>query len=366
VDQTAAAIGRDGPAWREVIGRLANKWEDVAGDLLAPLRWPKHPLELAKFGLRAFRSAWSLAHDRFDDELARALFAGCSGHIMMPLDHQLTAAFGIVLCASGHAVGWPFAKGGAQRVSDALASYLQSLGGQIVTGVRVESLDDLPPAKAVLCDVTPKQLLKIAGERLPTDYRRQLARYRYGMGAFKVDWALNAPIPWRNAKCMRAGTLHLGGTIEEIAQGERDAWEGRVPQKPLVIFAQQSLFDPTRAPLGAHTAWGYCHVPNGCTEDMTDRIEAQVERFAPGFRKSILARHTMSPAQLETHNPNIVGGDINAGVPDLRQMIARPTRRLYATPTKGLYICSAATPPGGGVHGMCGFFAAKMALEREF
>ncbi len=366
VDQTAAALGHDGPAWREVVGPLAQKWDDVAGDLLAPLRWPKHPLDLARFGLQGLRSAWSLGQSRFQGEAAKALFAGCAGHIMMPLDHNLTAAFGIVLNALGHAVGWPVAKGGAQRLADALASYLRSRGGEIVTGVRVESLDDLPPAKAVLCDVTPQQLLKIAGDKLPPGFRRRLERYRYGMGVFKVDWALSGPVSWRNPQCLRAGTLHLAGTMEEIAKGERDAWEGRAAEKPLVIFAQQSLFDPTRAPAGCHTAWGYCHVPSRSSVDMTERIEAQVERFAPGFRKLILGRHTMSPAQLEAHNPNIVGGDINGGVPDLRQMVARPTRRLYGTPVKGLYLCSAATPPGGGVHGMCGFFAAQMALEKEF
>ena len=366
VDKTAAALGHDGRAWRELIGPLADKWDEVAGDLLAPLRWPKHPVDLAKFGLQALRSASSLAHDKFQNAAAKALFAGSAGHIMMPLDHHLTAAFGIVLNASAHAVGWPVAKGGAQRVADALSSHLMSLGGQIITGTRVESLDQLPPAKAVLCDLTPRQFLRVAGDKLPSTFRRQLQRYRYGLGAFKVDWALNGPIPWRNPQCLRAGTLHVGGTIEEIAKGERDAWEGRTADRPLVIFAQHSVFDPTRAPAGCHTAWGYCHVPNGSTEDMTERIEAQVERFAPGFRKLILARHTMNPAQLEAHNPNIVGGDINAGVPNLRQLIARPTRRLYGTPVKGLYICSAATPPGGGVHGMCGYFAAKMALEREF
>ena len=366
VDKTAAALGHDGPVWREVIGSLAEKWDEVAGDLLAPLRWPRHPVDMAKFGLQGLRSAWSLAQDKFQGAAAKALFAGCAGHIMMPLDHALTAAFGIVLNASGHAVGWPVVKGGAQRLADALASYLISLGGQIVTGARVESLDQLPPAKAVLCDVTPRQFLKIAGDKLPPAFRHQMERYRYGMGVFKIDWALSGPIPWRNPHCLCAGTLHLGGTIEEIAKGERDAWEGRAAEKPLVIFAQQSLFDPTRAPAGCHTAWGYCHVPNGSTEDMTERIEAQVERFAPGFRRLILARHTTNTAQLEAHNPNIVGGDINAGVPDLRQLVARPTRRLYGTPLKGLYLCSAATPPGGGVHGMCGYFAAKMALAREF
>lgn len=366
VDKTAAALGHDGPAWRDVIGPLAEKWGELVGDLLAPLRWPRHPVDMAKFGLQGLRSAWSLAHDKFNSTAARALFAGCAAHIMLPLEHHLTASFGLVLNASGHAVGWPVAKGGSQRLADALASYFTSLGGQIVTGTRVDSLDQLPPARAVLCDVTPRQFLKIAGDKLPSFFRRQLERYRYGLGAFKVDWALSGPVPWRNRQCLRAGTVHLGGTIEEIAQSERMPWDGHAAEKPFVIFAQQSLFDPTRAPSGCHSAWAYCHLPNGSTEDMTQRVEAQVERFAPGFRKLILARHTMNPAQLEAHNPNIVGGDINAGVPDLRQLVARPTRRLYATPVKGLYLCSAATPPGGGVHGMCGYFAAELALEREF
>lgn len=366
VDQTAAAIGQDGPAWRSLMSPLAEKWDELAGDLLAPMRWPKHPLQLTRFGVRALQSGLGLAKRNFGGAAARALFAGNCAHSMMPLEHGITASFGIILAATAHAVGWPFPKGGAQRLADALAAYFQSLGGQIVTGVEVESLDQLPPTNAILCDVTPRQLLKIAGSKLPARYRRQLERYRYGPGAFKIDWALSAPIPWRHPQCLRAGTLHIGGTIEEIACSEREMWQGRASERPFVLLAQHSLFDPTRAPVGAHTAWAYCHVPHGSQHDMTDAIEAQVERFAPGFRKLILARHTMNPAQLEDHNPNIVGGDINGGVPDLPQLMARPTRRLYATPVKGLFLCSAATPPGGGVHGMCGYFAAKMALERSF
>lgn len=366
IDKTAAALGRDGIEWKEVVGSLAEKWDDVAGDLLAPLRWPKHPVDLAKFGLSAFRSAWELAHSKFREDPSQALFAGCAGHIMLPLEHRLTAAFGIVLSATAHAVGWPYAKGGAQRLSDALASHLRSLGGEIVTGVRVQSLDDLPPAKAILCDVSPKNLARIAASRLPRDYVRRLEKYRHGPGAFKIDWALNGPVPWKYEQCLRAGTLHLAGTIDEIARSERAPWEGHVAEKPLVIFAQHSLFDPTRAPAGQHTAWAYCHVPNNCSEDMTDRVEAQVERFAPGFRNRIIARHTIRASNFEAVNPNIVGGDINDGVPDFRQMFTRPTWRTYATPAKGLYICSAATPPGGGVHGMCGFFAANLALRKEF
>ena len=366
IDSTAAALGRDGPAYRELVSPLANNWEAVAGDLLAPLRWPEHPLALARFGLNAFRSVRGLAESRFRLPWAKALLGGISGHIMMPLDKTMTASFGIVLAAAGHALGWPFAKGGAQRITDALCSHLRALGGDIVTGIRVASLDELPPARAVLCDITPRQLLCIAGDKLPSGYRRQLERYRYGSGAFKVDWALSAPVPWRNPQCLRAGTLHLGGGIDEIAASERAAWEGKVPERPFMIFAQPSLFDPTRAPAGAHTAWAYGHVPHGCAEDITDRIEAQVERFAPGFRKTIVARSVLKPPELETHNANIIGGDINGGIATFRQMVARPTLRLYATPAKGLYLCSSSTPPGGGVHGMCGFFAATLALKEQF
>lgn len=366
VDATAAALGTDGPAWRQLMSPLAQRWDELAGDLLAPLRWPKHPVALARFGLRALRPASSLARAAFRETSARALFAGCAAHSMLPLEHSASASFGIVLAATAHALGWPYARGGAQGFADALGSYLQSLGGHIVTGTEVHSLDDLPPAKAVLCDLTPRQLLKIAGEKLPLKFRRRLERYRYGPGAFKIDWALSGSIPWRDSKCLRAGTVHLGGTIEEIETSERAAWQGRAERPPYVLLAQHSLFDATRAPAGAHTAWAYCHVPNGSQCDMTNFIEAQVERFAPGFRKLVLARHTFSPSQLEEHNPNLIGGDINGGVPDLPQLLARPTRRLYATPVKDLYLCSAATPPGGGVHGMCGYFAAKMALERSF
>ncbi|MGH9524461.1 MAG: phytoene desaturase family protein [Terriglobales bacterium] len=366
LDATAAAIGHDGPAWRDLMSPLAQHWNELAGDLLAPLRWPRHPFALAKFGMNGVRSAWSVAQGRFFGGTAKALFAGNCAHCMMPLEHSLSASFGIILAATAHAVGWPFPKGGAQRLADALASYLSSLGGQIVTGVEVTSLDQLPPAKAVLCDLTPRQLLKIAGNKLPNAYCRKLEQYRYGPGVFKIDWALSAPIPWRDAQCLRAGTVHVGGTIEEIARSEREVWNGRPSERPFVLLAQHSLFDPTRAPSGRHTAWAYCHVPNGSEHDMTTAIESQVERFAPGFREVVLARHTMNASEMEAHNPNLIGGDINAGVPDLPQLLARPTRRLYSTPVKGLYLCSAATPPGGGVHGMCGYLAAKLALGKSF
>jgi phytoene dehydrogenase-like protein len=283
----------------------------------------------------------------------------------MPLNQTLTAAFGLILGILGHAVGWPMPRGGSQKIADALACYLRSLGGEIATSTWVESIDELPSARAVLFDITPHQLLRIAGHRLPAVYRRKLEGYRYGPGVFKVDWALDDPIPWKARECVRAGTVHLGGTLEEIAASERTMWEGKHPEKPYVLVAQQSLFDPTRAPEGKHTAWAYCHVPNGSTFDMTERIEAQIERFAPGFRDCILARSIKSPLDFEKYNPNYVGGDINGGIQDLRQLFTRPTFRLvpYSTPIKGLYICSSSTPPGGGVHGMCGYHAARAALK---
>jgi phytoene dehydrogenase-like protein len=284
---------------------------------------------------------------------------------MLPLEQPLSAAFGLILGAAGHAVGWPVPRGGAQRISDALASYFRSLGGKIVTGTRVESLDALPPTRTILCDVTPRQLLRIAGASLPPAYRRKLERYRYGVAAFKIDWALAGPIPWAAEACGRAGTVHLGATLAEVAAAERAPWQGKVADKPFVLLAQPSLFDRTRAPEGMHTAWAYCHVPNGSTVDMVERIEAQIERFAPGFRMLILARSVLPPLALERHNANLVGGDINGGVQDFWQLFTRPTRQLYTTPVKGLYLCSSSTPPGGGVHGMCGYFAAQAALRAE-
>ncbi|MGE0407401.1 MAG: phytoene desaturase family protein, partial [Candidatus Korobacteraceae bacterium] len=277
-----------------------------------------------------------------------------------------TSGFGLLLAAAGHAVGWPFPRGGARQIAHALASYLRSLGGKIETGLRVSSLDELPQADIVLCDISPRQLLAIAGSRIPEWYRRKLARYRYGPGAFKVDWALDGPIPWTAPACRRAGTLHLGGTLEEIAAWERCVWNGKLGnsrQRPFVLLAQHSLFDLTRAPAGKHTAWAYCHVPNGCTQDMLGRMEAQIERFAPGFRERILARSVLSPAALEAFNPNLIGGDFSGGAPSLSQLFFRPTAQMYRTGAKGLYLCSASTPPGGGVHGMCGYWAARWALE---
>jgi len=282
---------------------------------------------------------------------------------MLPLEHALTSAFALVLGGMAHIAGWVMPRGGAQRLTDALAAYLQSLGGEIVTNARVTSIDELPPARATLCDLSPRPFLRIAGQRLPASYRRQLERYRYGMGVFKLDWALDAPIPWRAEACRRAGTVHVGGTLDELSASERASWNGQIADRPFVLLTQPTIVDPTRAPAGRHTAWAYCHVPHGSDVDMRTRIEEQIERFAPGFRERILATSVMGPADLERHNANLVGGDIGAGVSDLRQVAARPTLRTYSTPVRGLYLCSASTPPGVGVHGMCGYLAARRALD---
>jgi phytoene dehydrogenase-like protein len=286
----------------------------------------------------------------------------------LPLEQQATAAFGLVLGILGHAVGWPLPRGGSQQIADALGRHLQSLNGEIVTGMPVKNIGELPPTRTILFDVTPRQLLKLAGDHLPAGYRRKLAYFRYGPGVFKIDLALDGPIPWRADACRRAGTVHVGGSLSEIAAGERAIWQGEHPDRPYVLVAQQSLFDSTRAPEGKHTVWAYCHVPNGSTIDMTERIETQLERFAPGFRDRILARSVKSPAALEAYNANYIGGDINGGVQDLRQQFTRPTVRLvpYSTPNKRIYLCSSSTPPGGGVHGMCGYFAARAVLRTVF
>ena len=365
VAATGRTLGEDFESYVRLMSPLVRDWGGLSVDLLGPLRLPKHPVALTRFGLLALRSASNLARAKFKGERARALFAGLAAHSMLPLERPLSAAFGLVLGVTGHAVGWPLPRHGSQSISDALASYLRSLGGEVITGRLIESIDELPPARAVLFDVTPRQFLRIVGETLPPSYRRRLGGYRYGPGVFKVDWALDGPVPWRAPEVARAATVHLGGTIDEIAASEQDVWDGGHADRPFVLLAQQSLFDSTRAPEGKHTAWAYCHVPNGSTLDMTDRIEAQVERFAPGFRDLILAKSAMSPTALEEYNPNYVGGDINGGIQDLGQLFSRPMLRPspYSTPRKGIYICSSSTPPGGGVHGMCGYHAARKALR---
>jgi phytoene dehydrogenase-like protein len=358
-------MGRDATAYRRLISPLVTNWAKVAPEILGPLRLPRHPLALAGLGLFAVWPATALARLVFRAERARAVFGGLAGHSMVALDQPVTAGFGLVMAASAHAVGWPLARGGSQAIAAALVRYFHLLGGEVATGVRVRSVDELPPARAVLFDVTSRQLLSIAGERLPAGYRRALERYRYGLGVFKIDWALNGPIPWKAAECFRAATIHLGGTLAQIADAERAVWHGQHPERPYIILVQPTLFDPSRAPEGKHTAWAYCHVPNGSTFDVTERIEAQIERCAPGFRDCILARHVMPPAAMEQHNANYIGGDINGGVQDMWQFYTRPTLRRvpYSTPAKELYLCSSSTPPGGGVHGMCGYFAARAALD---
>ena len=366
LDETARALGPDGNAWRRLFGPLVAGWDDLAPALLGPvLRVPRHPFRMAGFGVRAVWPAATLARTLFRTERARGLFAGLAAHAILPLEDPLTAAFGLVLGMSGHAVGWPLPKGGSQTIADALAALVRSHGGEIVTGAPVAALADLPPARATLFDITPRQLLAITGDRLPARYRRRLERYRYGPGVFKIDAALDGPIPWRAAECARAGTVHLGGTLAEVAAAESAVWRGGHPERPFVLVAQQSLFDATRAPVGQHTLWAYCHVPNGSTVDMTEPILGQIERFAPGVRDRILALTAHGPAALERRNANYIGGDIGGGANVVDQMIGRPAWRLdpYATPVPGTYLCSSSTPPGGGVHGMCGLLAAQSALK---
>jgi phytoene dehydrogenase-like protein len=365
LDAMVDGLGRDGAAYRSLMEPFLNRWEDLVHDSLRPIRMPRHPFFMARFGLHALRSVDGLVKGRFENDATRALFAAIAGHCMLPLDWKGTASFGMMLCVTGHAVGWPLARGGSRSISRALAAHLEELGGVIETDAPVHDVDELPSARAVLFDVTPRQFVRIAGRRLPDRYRRQLEAYRYGPGAFKVDWALSEPVPWTNPRCRETPVLHLAGGYDEVLASERAPWEGVHDAKPFVLFVQPSLFD-SRAPDGAHVGWAYCHVPHGSTADMTDAIEAQVERFAPGFRDTIVARHVMSPADLEDHNANMVGGDINAGAQDLRQLFFRPVPRWnpYVTPADGLYLCSASTPPGGAVHGMCGYHAANSALQR--
>lgn len=364
IDATAAELGVDGHPWLSLMEPLAKHWNEFAPDVLGPvLKIPNHPWLLARFGMNALLSAQSIA-SRFRSPRTRALFAGLAAHSFLALDEALSGAFGILMAVPAHAVGWPIARGGSQAITNALCSYLASLGGKVIASSRVDSLDALSDYELVLCDLTPRQLLAISGKRLTEGYKRQLESFRYGPGIFKVDYALNDPIPWRAQQCLRAATVHLGGTFEEIATSEKAVRSGNHADHPFVLLVQPTLFDPSRAPAGKHTAWTYCHVPNGSSVDMLSRIEDQIERFAPGFRDTVLARHVLSPARLEQMNANLVGGDISGGVIDLGQMLFRPTSKLYATSARNIYICSSSTPPGAGVHGMCGFHAAKTALAR--
>jgi phytoene dehydrogenase-like protein len=355
----------DDAAWTRFFAPLLGAWHELVPEVLGPvIHVPRHPIALARFGLPSLLSAKALASSLFSDCRARALFAGCAAHSVMPLEAPLSSAIGILLAAAGHTVGWPVARSGSQAITDALASYLQTIGGHLHLGEQVESLGDLPHAGLTFCDTSPGTLERIAGQRLTPSYRAGLRRFQHGPGVFKVDWALTEPIPWTAEPCRGAGTIHVGGTLEEIAASEAEVFAGRHPERPFVLLVQPSVVDPTRAPAGRHTAWGYCHVPNGSTLDRTAAIEAQVARFAPGFQDVILARRTQTTAELEAWNPNLVGGDLSGGAMNVRQLLMRPTLRDYGTSDPWLYLCSSSTPPGGGVHGMCGFHAARTALAR--
>ncbi len=369
LQETNDSLGKDERAWRRLLQPFVRDWEKLSAEFLRPmLHLPRHPLALARFGLPALAPAAALAKFRFQEAPARALFAGIAAHSFLPLEAIASAAFGLVLGAAGHAVGWPLPRGGAQAISDALGAHLRELGGEIETGRRIENLAQLPTARAVLFDVTCWQLARLAAEQLPDRYRRRLEDFRHAPGVFKIDYALSAPVPWLAPECRAAGTLHLGGALEEIAASEREVAQGRHAERPFVLVAQQSLFDRTRAPGNQHTLWAYCHVPHSSERDMTEAIERQLERFAPGFRDCVLARQTSAASALERSNANLVGGDINGGAADLWQLIARPvvSPAPYRTPRRGLYLCSSSTPPGGGVHGMCGYHAARTALRDIF
>ncbi|SUJ24443.1 ribulose-1,5-biphosphate synthetase [Sphingobacterium spiritivorum] len=364
---TAQALGNDAERYRSLIGPFVDHWEALASDSMGPLRFPKNPLLMANFGRYALQPA-DLLVSRFQNSKTRALWAGMAAHAIQPLHNLASSAVGLMLLAVGHRKGWPIPKGGSQAIADALATYFVSLGGEIRTGIWIEDLDDLPPHKVALFDVTPRQLDKIAGNRLKKSYSNQLKKYRYGMGVFKMDWALDGPVPFRSADARSAGTVHLGNTFEEIAEGEWKTSKGQHVETPFVLLAQQSLFDTGRVPEGKQAVWAYCHVPNGSTQDMSRQIENQIERFAPGFKDRILARNTMDTQAMETYNPNYIGGDINGGIIDIRQLYTRPVLSLspYRTSLKQVYICSSSTPPGGGVHGMCGYHAARLALQDVF
>ncbi len=366
VAKTAETVGADREAWISFMAPVSDAYRAISEGAVAVPRVLRHALRFPRLGMRSLRTASTVARRCFRGEAARALFAGNAAHAMLPLEKHGTVGIALALMAVGQVDGWPFPRGGAQKLSDALAGYFRSLGGEIQTGFRVDKLDQLPVSRAVLCDVTPNQLLRIAGDRLPPRYKKLLKQFRYGLAAYKMDWALDAPVPWRSPELARAGTVHVGGTLEEMEASARAAWNGKPSEHPFVIAGQHTLFDDSRAPAGKHTLWAYCHVPNGSEVDMSGRMEAQIERFAPGFRERILARHVMAPRALEVHNANLIGGDILGGLIDVWQTVFRPTLRYWGTPVTGLYLCSASTPPGPGVHGLCGYFAAQMALRQVF
>jgi phytoene dehydrogenase-like protein len=368
IDDTAAQFGADAKAYRDLLSPYVERFDDLLEMILGPLRLPTFPALLARFGLDAVRSLQGLTRAKFRGDEAGALLAGIAAHSMVPLDALATASFGLVLGAAAHAVGWPLARGGSRAIGNALVARLEQLGGELVLGQPVAHIDELPQARAYLFDVTPRQLLAIAGDRLPSSYRARLARYRYGPGVCKLDWALRGPVPWRDPRCARAATVHLSGTVDDVAHAERAVHEGKLAERPFVLFVQPTLFDAPRAPAGKHIAWAYCHVPHGSQLDATQAIEAHIESFAPGFRDVIIARSTMTTTDVERYNPNYIGGDINGGLSDARQLFTRPLIRVdpYTTPAPDIFLCSSSTPPGGGVHGMCGYFAARSALHRVF
>jgi phytoene dehydrogenase-like protein len=369
ISESVKTLGaEDHAAYADLFEYFVENWDKIEDVVLGPFQIPKHPLIVGRFALDAFVPASSLAKRKFQGEKAKGLFAGMAAHSIQPLDRILTSGFGLLLGILGHVYGWPMPRGGSQKIADALAGYLKFLGGKIFTNTEVKSIDELPPSRAIMLDVTPQQAIKLAGHILPNGYIKKLKKYRYGPGVFKIDWALEAPIPWKAKECLRAGSIHLGNTLEEIAAGEKGIWEGKHASKPFILAAQQSLFDPTRAPPGKHTAWAYCHVPHNSSKDMTFEIEEQMERFAPGFRDIILAKTVRCAMNFESYNPNCIGGDITGGVQDIWQVFSRPAGLFdpYATPVFGLYFCSSSTPPGGGVHGMCGFHAACSALSKVF
>jgi phytoene dehydrogenase-like protein len=368
VEATAAGLGEDGGAYVRLMKPLVERLDDLFDMILGPLRFPRHPILFSRFGLQAARSLRGLSNAKFRGAEAPALLGGIAAHAMVPLDQMATASFGLVLALAGHGSGWPIARGGSEAICDALVAVLASHGGELRLGYPVTSMDELPAARAYMFDTAPKGLLSITGDRLPAGYRKRLESFRYGPGVFKIDWALREPVPWRDPACRRAGTVHLSGTLADIMAAQGEVHAGRAAERPFILFGQPSLFDPTRAPSGRHTAWAYCHVPNGMEVDATAAIEAHIESFAPGFRDVVLARATTGPTALESYNPNYVGGDINGGLSDWRQLFFRPVLRHdpYATPAPDIFICSSSTPPGGGVHGMCGYWAAGSVLERVF
>ena len=364
LQKTLGSLPDDSGNYRHVIRELLPFSSQLFAEILAPVHFPSHPALLVRFGMKAIRSAEALGKNLFSTQRGQALFAGLAGHSFLRLDQLASGAIGLVLAVAAHYRGWPIAQGGAQSITNALLSHFQSLGGTVLLDTRVNSLSQLPPARAILADVPPRELARIAGDRLPARFRRKLEKFRHGPAAYKIDWALSAPIPWAAPECSQAATVHLGGNFAEIAASERAVAEGKVVERPFVLLSQPGLFDSTRAPAGCHTAWAYCHVPNGYDSPVEHLIENQVERFAPGFRKLVLARSILNPKALQEHNPNLVGGDISGGSLDLGQLLTRPTNLLYRTPINNLYLCSSSTPPGPGVHGMCGYFAAGTALRR--